>query len=222
MQNNEDLIKNQVRCVSHEIRNQLSVTDVYCEIIKKHLEKNNITIPSIDNALNCIKKSSQMISNSLLDLKAINNYEVKSYDLNLLVTHAVEMAKVYILDKKIELEFEASGAICVCVDENKFLAILLNLIKNAIEAIEHEGLISLKIELEKDVVFVKIFNNGEKIPEEFVAKIFDFGKTSKSYGSGLGLYICKNNLRLMGGDLSLLKSDDEGTEFVISLSVNKY
>ena len=222
MQNNEDLIKNQVRCVSHEIRNQLSVTDVYCEIIKKHLEKNNITIPSIDNALNCIKKSSQMISNSLLDLKAINNYEVKSYDMNLLVAHAVEMAKVYILDKKIELEFEASGAICVCVDENKFLAILLNLIKNAIEAIEYEGLISLKIELEKDVVFVKIFNNGEKIPEEFVSKIFDFGKTSKSYGSGLGLYICKNNLHSMGGDLSLLKSDDDGTEFVISLPVNKY
>ena len=47
MQIKDDMIKMQARCISHEIRNQLSISDVYCEIIKKHLEKNGVSIPSV-------------------------------------------------------------------------------------------------------------------------------------------------------------------------------
>ena len=57
MQDQNSILSKQARCVSHEIRNHLSVSDLYCEIIAKHLEKNGISIPAVDNALNCIKKS---------------------------------------------------------------------------------------------------------------------------------------------------------------------
>ncbi len=221
MQTRDEIIKNQARCISHEIRNQLSVCNIYCEIIKKHLEKNNIKISSIDNALNCIRKSSGMIGNTLLDLKALNNYEMKCYDLNLLLKQAIEMAKVYIIDKKIEILCESGSNVCVNVDENKFLACLLNIVKNAAEAIENEGFIHLKTELSQSFVYIRIINNGEKIPVDFVEKIFDKGQTSKTYGSGLGLFICKNNLNLMGGNLELVSSTDDITEFRIVLPLNK-
>ena len=42
MPENNELLKQQARYISHEIRNQLSISDVYCEVLKKHLDKMNI------------------------------------------------------------------------------------------------------------------------------------------------------------------------------------
>lgn len=221
MQTQDDIIKSQARCISHEIRNQISICDVYCEIIKKHLEKNNVSIPSVDNALSCIQKSAKMVNNTLLDLKSLSNYEYKIVDLNNLLFQSIELAKVYVHDKHIEISLHAAGKCFVNVDENKFLACIINLIKNAIEAIENDGWIRVETELFKDFVSVKISNNGEKISDEHIKNIFDEGLTTKRYGSGLGLYICKNNLKTMNADLQLVKSTETVTEFEIKLHVTK-
>lgn len=217
MNQQELIIKQQVRCVSHEIKNQLSITDLYCEIISKHLVKNNISIPAIDNALGCIKKSSQMIGNSLLDFKAINSFELKKCNLTVLLYQVIELAKVYAIDKEIEFIGQLEVTTCVTVDENKFMACVLNLIKNAIESIEKKGYVKTEFRVENNFVRLQISNNGEKIPADFVDKIFELGQTSKSYGSGVGLYICKQNILAMNGDLKLIKSTDDETVFEISL-----
>lgn len=219
MQTQNDFLKNQARCISHEIRNQISICDVYCEIIRKHLEKNEIYIPAVDNALNCIQKSAKMVNNSLLDLKSLSNYEYKTLDLNNLLLQAIELSKVYIHEKHIEMSLEPQRNCMIFADENKFLAVTINLLKNAVEAIETDGWIKIKTEVFRDFVLITVANNGEKIPEEFIDKIFDEGLTTKNYGSGLGLYICKNNLNLMGADLLLAKSDDNSTEFQIRFPV---
>ena len=216
MQTQNDILKSQTRCIAHEIRNQLSICDVYCEIIRKHLQKNGVEIPPVDNALNCILKSLKMVSNSLLDLKSLGNLDCKSLDLKEVLCQGVELAKVYVYEKKIEINLEVVENCTVCADENKLLAVLINLLKNAIEAIESEGFIKIKAEKERDYAIVKISNNGAKIPDEFMSKIFDEGLTTKCYGSGLGLFICKNNLQSMGADLNLVKSTGEITEFEIT------
>ena len=219
MQTQDDYIKNQARCIAHEIRNQVSISDVYCEIIRKHLQKNNISIPSVDNALNCIQKSSKIINNSLLDLKSLSTYDFKILDLNGLLLQAIEMANVYVHDKCVEISFEADENCLVEVDKSKFLACVINLLKNAIEAIETSGWIKVRTEIQKDFASIRISNNGAKIPEDFAKNIFDEGRTTKTYGSGLGLFICKNNFKSMFADLNLIKSNDEVTEFEIKLPV---
>ena len=64
-----DLIKEQSRCIAHEMRNHISICELYTQIIRKNLEKEGVEIASIDNALNCINKSLKIMSNNLLDLK---------------------------------------------------------------------------------------------------------------------------------------------------------
>lgn len=219
MHTKNDILKSQARCISHEIRNQISICDVYCEIIRKHLEKNNVSIPSVDNALNCIQKSAKMVNNSLLDLKSLSNYEYKTVDLNNLILQGIELSKVYVHEKEIEILFNSSQNCLISVDENKFLACIINLIKNAIEAIEEKGLIKIENGLFKNFASIKISNTGEKIPEELAKNIFEEGLTTKSYGSGLGLFICKNNLKSMNADLNLIKSTEKSTEFEITIPV---
>ena len=61
----DNLIQLQTRCVAHEIRNHISICDMYTEIIKKHLERADIQNESITNAIDCIKKSLKIMGTIL-------------------------------------------------------------------------------------------------------------------------------------------------------------
>ena len=68
-------------------------------------------------------------------------------------------------------------------------------------------------------MLVKISNNGRVIPVEMQKEIFDDGFTTKTTGSGIGLYLCKNNLEAMDSSLKLIQSTNEITEFEIKLPI---
>ena len=107
----------------------------------------------------------------------------------------------------------------IYIDENKFLACIVNIIKNAIEAIDKKGEIHISIEVDKDIAHVKIANNGEPISKEKQSAIFQKGYTTKPTGSGLGLHICADNLKAQNAILKLNKSTPEITEFEIILPI---
>ena len=76
----EENLNLQIRCISHEIRNHLSICDMYTQIIKKNLEKSGIDNHSINNAIDCIQKSVQIIGTNILDLKSLNNTKEQILD----------------------------------------------------------------------------------------------------------------------------------------------
>lgn len=220
--NNSNIVFEQSRCIAHEIRNHLSICELYTQIIKKNLENEGVENKSVDNALNCIKKSLKIMSNSLLDLKSLNNYEKKVCDLKSIVEQGVQLSTVYIHDKDIKISCNLKGTASVLIDENKFLACIVNIIKNAIEAIDKTGKIHIELNIKKDIAEIKFSNNGEPISQAKQQAIFDEGYTTKSTGSGLGLHICVNNLKAQDAILRLNKSTPEITEFEIDIPVYKY
>lgn len=212
-----ELIQEQSRCIAHEIRNHVSICDVYCEIIKKNLEKEGIKNESIDRAIACIQKSVKMINNSLIDLKSLNNIQQGYCDVRNLIEESIHLSQVYIQEKQINIisNIKADGKIFV--DENKFLACMINLIKNAIEAIDNKGEIIITSEIENENILIKISNNGKPISPSAQKDLFNEGFTTKRTGSGLGLFICKNNLELQDAALTLLQSTSQKTEFEIKI-----
>lgn len=216
-----ELIQEQSRCIAHEIRNHVSICDVYCEIIKKHLAKEGIENDSIDRALECIQKSVKLINNSLIDLKSLDNIKPAVCSVRNLIEQSVSLCKVYIQEKEITITANIKSDAQVYVDENKFLACMINIVKNAIEAIDSKGEIIITSELENDNVLIKVSNNGKPITASAQKDLFNEGFTTKKTGSGLGLFICKNNLRLQNAELSLLRSDSKKTEFQIKIPVLK-
>lgn len=216
---NSELVYQQSRCIAHEIRNHLSICELYSEIIKKHLDKEGIENPSIDNALNCIKKSLKIMNNSLLDLKSLNNLKQTDYNLRVILEQGIEMSKVYIHDKDIKIETDINESAYVYIDENKFLACIVNIIKNAIEAIDNKGKIKISLNIKDDFASIKFSNNGTPISKEKQEEIFKEGFTTKETGSGLGLHICVNNLKAQNAELKLIKSNKKETEFEIILPI---
>ena len=215
-------ISQNIREIAHEIRNQLSICDLYTEIIKKTCAKNGIKEDAINNAVKCISRAVKMAGNSLISLKSAEKGMIKPYKLKELIDNAANLTKVYFENKNVEYRLENDLNIKIPTDENKFIAVIVNLVKNAIEAFntqndnpEMEKYIKITTEEDSDFAVIRISNNAGKISEP--EKIFTEGYTTKSTGSGLGLMICKKSIEEMYGKLELEHNDDDYVEFVIKI-----
>lgn len=216
-----EIIYEQSRCIAHEMRNHLSICELYTQIIRKNLEKEGIKNSSIENALNCINKSLKIMNNNLLDLKSLNNFSPKICSIKKILEEGIKLSQVYICEKDIKITSDLQTDANVYIDENKFLACIVNIIKNAIEAISKEGKIRISLQLADGKAHIKISNNGEAISKEKQKAIFEEGFTTKPTGSGLGLHICANNLKVQNAILQLAESTPEKTVFKIVLPLYK-
>lgn len=216
-----EIIYEQSRCIAHEMRNHLSICELYTQIIRKNLEKEGIKNSSIENALNCINKSLKIMNNNLLDLKSLNNFSPKICSIKKILEEGIKLSQVYICEKDIKITSDLQTDANVYIDENKFLACIVNIIKNAIEAISKEGKIRISLQLADGKAHIKISNNGEAISKEKQKAIFEEGFTTKPTGSGLGLHICANNLKVQNAILQLAESTPEKTVFEIVLPLYK-
>lgn len=216
-----EIIYEQSRCIAHEMRNHLSICELYTQIIRKNLEKEGIKNSSIENALNCINKSLKIMNNNLLDLKSLNNFSPKICSIKKILEEGIKLSQVYICEKDIKITSDLQTDANVYIDENKFLACIVNIIKNAIEAISKEGKIRISLQLADGKAHIKISNNGEAISKEKQKAIFEEGFTTKPTGSGLGLHICANNLKVQNAILQLAESTPEKTIFEIVLPIYK-
>ena len=223
----EEEISQNTRIVAHEIKNQLSICDLYTEIIKKTCAKNNIDNDGILNAVKCLSKAVKIAGNSLITLKSTEKNDIKPYKLKELVKNISDLTGVYFEGKNIEYITENDIDIKIPVDEDKFTAAVINLVKNAAEAFKKEGdkiemvsngekpYVKIKTEENDDFAVIRISNNAGKI--ETPENIFKEGFSTKSAGSGLGLMICKKSIEEMYGRLELETNTEEKVEFVIKI-----
>jgi len=207
-----DFISKKSSYVSHELKNQLSIIDLYTDIL--------IKINGDSTQLQTIKKSVRMANNCLIDLKSIKEGTLKDCELNELVSEACELASVYTQTKEKELSIKVENELLVTIqaDYDKFVGVLINLIKNAAEAIEEKGEIRVKTLINEDGnASVIVENTGKPISIDRREQIFNEGFSTKEKGSGLGLFIAKKTIEEQKGHLRLLKSDMESTQFEVSV-----
>jgi len=106
----------------------------------------------------------------------------------------------------------------VLVDRDRMMQALLNLTKNALEAMPEGGTLTLGCRYEgREQVVLDIADTGKGIPEAGVPKVFDPGYSTKGGGLGLGLHIAREIVRLHGGEVRVTSREGEGTTFSISL-----
>lgn len=140
---------------------------------------------------------------------------------NALIDECVRLSYVYIYEKNIEIITAFDRDVNIYVDENKFQACIINILKNAVEAIDKKGIIKIKTKIDNDKLKISISNNGKAISEKQQKEIFNDGFTTKKKGSGIGLYLCKKNLEAQNAELSLKESTTKNTVFEIDISCHQ-
>lgn len=220
-----EYISTKSKVISHDIRNHLSVIDLYSKIMEKRLETvtNKELKDSILNAVTSIKKSKESIDVLLNELRTIQGVKLETKNFSAILESAINLVLAKASQKNIKIEVSNQFKGDILVDENKLLNVMINLFYNAMDAIanDNEGIISVKTE-ETDDNMLKIFiaDNGCGISEDVKEKIFEDGYSSKSHngtGSGLGLYISKEAMKEQYGDLRLISSEDNKTVFEITV-----
>lgn len=105
------------------------------------------------------------------------------------------------------------------IDEVKLRQVLLNLLRNAQEAIEPPGEIRLSAYTDHKNFNICIWDNGCEIPPEYLSTLFEPFVTHKAQGTGLGLSIAKKVTEAHGGNI-LVQSDKKGTQFTLRLPLS--
>jgi signal transduction histidine kinase len=104
----------------------------------------------------------------------------------------------------------------VNIDLDKMTSAFLNLLTNAIEAIDHNtGVITLSAEKGRDMVLVKIQDNGMGIPAESLGRLFEPYYTTKRNGMGLGMVATLNILQAHNATIEVRSEEGRGTLFTI-------
>ena len=224
LESNEELLKkyeyisDKAKMISHEIRNHLSVIDLYSKIIEKRAKNisDDEVKKSIENGVNYIIKSKELIGGMLSELKTIQSANVLPIKVTDLFKTLEGLVRPKIEEKKAELSIKTSNDCQILADEGKLLNVLINLIYNSLDFVDNHGRIEVSTKVEgENTLKIVVKDNGCGIPEDICEKIFEKGFTSKQTGSGLGLYISKTAMQEQYGDLILKESGQNGTAFEI-------
>jgi signal transduction histidine kinase len=119
-----------------------------------------------------------------------------------------------------ELHYEhPTEPIHVIMDQDKMVQLLLNLVKNAYEAIRERGIVNLRLFRQNHHAILVVQDNGQGIPADELEKIFHPFYTTKESGTGLGLAICHKIVQDHQGTMGVESVLHQGTIFTITLPI---
>ena len=206
-ENNNDYIFNLV----HEVKNPLSVCKGYLDMINSNnLEK---YLPIIKKEMN----RSLIVMDEFLDLKRIKlNKDIM--DFTLLLDDIKEITSLVLKNNKVKLEImNSKDEVIIDGDYDKLKQVLMNIIKNSYEAECNNIKINLKTN--NEFLKVKIIDDGKGISKEDLKKIGTPLYTTKVTGTGLGVSLSKEIIKLHDGEIKYNSTINKGTEVTIILPI---
>ena len=191
--------------IGHELRNPLAVMSTSAHLLRKHVGENGVR--HVDKIARQVELSEKIIGD-LLALAGDRAPSRAPVDLHLL---AHDVRDALILVEGVELEVDIDPALrAAMVDGVQMRQLLVNLLVNAIQAVEANGGGSVHVaaRLEDGVLLVDVLDDGPGFPEGMRERIFEPLFTTKSGGIGLGLALCARIAAKHGG--SIEAHDREG------------
>lgn len=199
-----------IRVMTHEIMNSIapitSLSETLLSSYKQsdHTEDNQDknTIKALET-INGTAKGLVSFVETYRKFTAVPKPQYICFNLLTLIEDVIQLESLQIKEKGIDIQVDACGPVLkVNADYSQIRQVLVNLIKNAIEAIEPNKQGEIKIVLSDDTrVKIDICNNGSPIPDEIVPQIFIPFFTTKDSGSGIGLSVSRYIMRLHEGNL---------------------
>jgi two-component system NtrC family sensor kinase len=208
--------------VAHELNNPLSNVASSCQILSEEIEDVTVDIAYKKDLLLQIEEQADRMKNivrSVLDFTRVREFKKESLSLKKLVEDTIVLIRGRI-PTKIELAINVPEDIIIYADNQRLQQAFLNLIKNAIEAIE-EGRITITAwkDMDHDTVKISFSDTGAGISSEIISKVFDPFFTTKRVGkgTGLGLFITHEIIAEHDGRIKVESKVGQGTTFTIEL-----
>jgi signal transduction histidine kinase len=211
--------------LAHEIKNPLGVIRSSAEFLTKSIQSPEVQEELLRYIVEEID-SVTLVVNNILGLARYKPPELRPLDL---FGHVRTLAERWRLsadhnpDVVIELENHYSGP-PIYGDGNQIAQVVLNLVRNAEEAMAEGGTLQLKIlgDPEEDAVVMTFEDSGPGIPEEHLKDVFKKFFSSKKEGIGLGLAVCEQIVASHQGDISIKNKAGAGVMVTVRLPCHPY
>jgi len=206
-----------IRVLTHEIMNTVTPIASLSETLYKYLDKESSACsPELMTGLETISQSSRGL------IRFVESYRN-------LTRVAAPSKKAFALKELIDRVFQLTGRqtagvtctyveksddILLYADENQISQILVNLVKNACQAGADKIEITAEIDISENII-INVANNGRPISKESQEEIFVPFYTTKQDGTGIGLSLSRQIMRLHNGSLRLSRSDGKSTVFTL-------
>ncbi|WP_113073905.1 ATP-binding protein [Petrotoga sp. 9PW.55.5.1] len=208
--------------IAHEVRNPITIIGGFLNRISKISESKDIDnyTKIIEEELSRLEK----IVNEILQYSRGSKLsEIEEVNIIELIRETLLLYEDFIQQKGVMVNTDwLKDEILIRLDKDKIKQVLMNLIKNAVESVNNNGKIFIKVGItEENNIFFEITNDGPQIPKEIQENLFLPFFTTKNKGTGLGLAICKKIIEEEHkGKIYLVKSDEEGTTFRFEIPNN--
>jgi signal transduction histidine kinase len=208
------------RVIAHEIRNPLTNIDLSAS----HLENDRLSAEDKKTFLDIIARNSRRINELINELLSATKFSDLSYEeirvdelLDEALNEAIDRAQLS--QVSIDRNY-SSEKIWLNVDKSRMKIALLNIIVNAMEAMNGDnGRLNLETAIVKDQCVIIIRDNGKGMDAETLAKVFDPYFTSKTSGNGLGMTNTQNIILNHKGKIDVYSEKGMGTAFIIKLNI---
>ena len=208
------------RVLTHEIMNTITPIVSLSDTLNQCAVEDNLD-PNYISGLETISASSKGLLSFVESYRSLTRVAApirKSFLVSELVERVLQLSAPYTSEAGIETVYvEKTEDVILWADENQIAQILINLVKNAAQAEATRIEISVELDSLENVV-IEVSNNGAPISAEGREEIFVPFYTTKQEGTGIGLSLSRQIMRLHNGSLTLARSDSQGTVFKLKFS----
>ena len=207
-----------ISTISHEIRNPLT-------LISSSLQVMEMQHPEVKEFSNwhTTLDDIHFICSLLDDLSTLNNsrkIRPTVFNIGKLIKNVVVSFVISLDAEDSDIDFSSSVDPAIgdfTGDKIKLEQVLLNLLKNAKEAVDEDGSIFLSAKKMGDSIVISCKDDGCGIPDEYMDTLFEPFVTHKTNGTGLGLSLCKGIVEAHQGTICVHSEEGKGTEFTVTL-----
>jgi signal transduction histidine kinase len=209
--------------LAHELNNPIGIILNHVELLqsKKLTEEEEDTF--LERIHSEIVRVNRLIEN-LLQFSRNEMMEAKNTDVHELILQVFEIFSPICKKNEISCEITNNADACIIQGNATLLKqLFLNLVKNAIESIQHShGNLNVTLSNRNKTLLVDISDNGKGMTPSMVQKIFDPFFTSKAHPNiGLGLSLCKEIVEKHRGTIDVVSSEKNGTRITITLPLGE-
>lgn len=223
--------------LTHEIMNSIAPITSLSETLSSYFETDGIaknkdeltqqTIQKTIKGLSIMKRRGKSLlhfAESYRKLTFIPSPVIRSFPFTELADHLHHLFQTELVTRNIRLEIGIVPLdLTVDADEELLSQVIINLFKNALQALEGRtgGILRLDVRRESGQTLIELTDNGQGIPPEILKDIFVPFFTTKSSGSGIGLSFSRQIIHLHGGELTATSIPGQETRFSISLPIRE-
>ncbi len=213
--------------IAHEINNPLAVIGEKAGWMRDLLEEEEFQgsenlkeyLKSVDKVEEHVERA-RKITHNMLGFARRMEHRLDDVDINTVLNQTIELLQNHAQINNIDIQKDLQPDLpIIASDQSQLQQVFLNMINNAIDAIEKDGVIEVKTRKDDSQIVVSVKDNGPGIPKEHLTKVFDPFFTTKEVGkgTGLGLSVSYNIVQKLGGVITVESSESRGTEFKVKL-----